>query len=395
MTASIKNVFYIDPMSYNNLGEYDFKLISNIREYNIYFFGNYKFNFAEYTKFYPIFKYNQEDSRIVKTISYVISYLKILYYLIKYKPGIIHIQWFRLPIFDYYFLKLVGILLRNIKIIYTAHNILPHNSKSKYYRIYLRIYNSVDHIIVHSKVSKVELCKSFNIDEKKVSVIYHGILELKYQKATVECIKNSLINDHLLNEKIIFLYIGGISYYKGIDILWEAWNNSDYLRNSDHAVLIIAGKGSLEILDQNVIVKNVKLFNRFLTDDEFIAFIELANVIVLPYREISQSGVLLTSINYKKPVIVSNVGGLTDPFEFGKIGWTFKRNDVRQLEFIIKNIIKNREVLSAYSIDANWKNVLEKYNWVNIGCNTKLLYDRIISNRNTEFTISKGELNSH
>ena len=51
-----------------------------------------------------------------------------------------------------------------------------------------------------------------------------------------------------------------------------------------------------------------------------------SDVLLLPYKEISQSGVLLSGLKYKKTFIVSNVGGLTQPFNLGKVGWVLENN---------------------------------------------------------------------
>ena len=89
--------------------------------------------------------------------------------------------------------------------------------------------------------------------------------------------------------------------------------------------LVIAGKGQLteeekELLDE-IEKDRVILINRFITDGEMIALFERAWTVVLPYIEASQSGVLSMAYYFSKPVIVTNLPGLTEFVEDGKTGW--------------------------------------------------------------------------
>ena len=59
----------------------------------------------------------------------------------------------------------------------------------------------------------------------------------------------------------------------------------------------------------------LKVLDKFLSDNEFNDLIEKSDVLIFPYRKISQSGVLLTALAHRKPVLVSRVGGLTQPLK--------------------------------------------------------------------------------
>ena len=150
-------IFFIDPMSYNNLEEYDYSLISNIdTSFKVYFFGSNKFKTTtSLFKRYLIFNYSNYSNNLLKSILYIYSILKLLLLYIYYRPNIVHIQWFKIPKLDYVILRIYKLINPAVKIVFTAHNILPHNSGNKFLNIYLKIYQFVDSIIVQDRKSVV------------------------------------------------------------------------------------------------------------------------------------------------------------------------------------------------------------------------------------------------
>ena len=100
----------------------------------------------------------------------------------------------------------------------------------------------------------------------------------------------------------VFLFVGRIKRYKGLDTLVSAW------RNIDKGTLIIAGEGSISINE----VHRVKLINRWLSDGEINYLMSFADVIVFPYSSASQSGLIPLVVNAQKRVIVSRHHGLME-----------------------------------------------------------------------------------
>lgn len=205
--------------------------------------------------------------------------------------NIIHFQWFKIPFFDFILLKLLKIFSSKTKIIFTAHNILPHDTGIKYEKIYNQIYRNIDRIIVHSITTKNELIQNFNISEQKVDIIPHGILSLK------ETVQYNKIKQP--NSKMTFSFIGVISAYKGLDILIDAWCSDVEILNNPNIELIIAGAGSIPELSKIPNDKNIRVENYYHTEDELERIYLRTDVAILPYKKISQSGVLMTCMHKK------------------------------------------------------------------------------------------------
>lgn len=261
-------------------------------------------------------------------------------------------------------------LLPDCRIILTAHDTLPHDTGDKYRKIFSKIYNLFDGIIVHSKNSKKDVIAVGNLSDEKVNVIPHGYLPTK--KVTVE--KQPGV--------ITFSFIGNLLNYKGLDRLVNAWISNPEILDANNCKLIIAGKGNLPILEKIPADKNIVLQNYFHTDEELAKVVCESDVGVLPYRKISQSGVLLTYLAEHKAVIAADVGGLSQPFDIGNVGWLLENCTEENLSKIISSIIKNPELLNAIKNDSGmWEKLDKFYSWNDIGMKTYTLYKSLSLNK--------------
>lgn len=295
------------------------------------------------------------------------------------KPDLIHIQWIRVPLLDLAmlrFYKLFGGV-----VFYTAHNVLPHNDNSnKTHRYYKRYYKNVDYIIVHSDNTKQELILKFDLPEEKIMVIPHGILPVTCNRAEIQNEKNRLKETLGIKNQMILSCLGVQSKYKGTDILIDAWKPSDILCKSNRVLLIIAGKAKNIDYEKLNEVDNVRIINEYISDEEYLALLQLSDFTILPYKEISQSGSLLTAINEYTPVLVSHVGGLYQPLEIAKIGWDFGFPNSENLSETIQTLIsKEDEVESIKNAAEEWEKIHKYYSWNRIGKMTVEAYKSVIN----------------
>jgi glycosyltransferase involved in cell wall biosynthesis len=359
-------------MSYSNLEYYDKGILSNFTNTNVLFLGNVKIESKPVNiKSKLIYNYSGKKS-FFKLFYYLISNFKLLYLILKFNPKLLHFQWFKLPLLDFYFLKVIKILKPNIKVLFTAHNILPHDSGNKFKSIFDKLYNLVDSIIVHDDYSKKTFLSIFDIKSDKINVIRHGLLKIPRDENKVNLNSNKFI---FLNDKIIFLFIGQITKYKGIDLLIDTWNQSVELNSNEKIHLILAGNDKYNLLKKINNFQNVTIIDKFLTNEEFISFINLSNVILLPYLKISQSGVLMTVLHEKKHVLVSNIGGLIEPFKYANVGWILEDLNVESFKNLILKITREIQIIDGISDFEKLKN---HYSWSVISNKTYELYLRLI-----------------
>lgn len=163
------------------------------------------------------------------------------------------------------------------------------------------------------------------------------------------------------------LFFGRIDEYKGVDRLVKAQEKN--CRDSMYNLpVVIAGKNlsneEYRSSDEN---KTICLL-RFISDGEMIWLFEHCGVVVLPYYEASQSGVLPIAYKYGKPVIVSNINGLRELVVENTTGNAF--DDIQQLSNLLKGYSVNKSsspnlkicdfYKNTYDWESNMKNLLEK-----------------------------------
>lgn len=110
------------------------------------------------------------------------------------------------------------------------------------------------------------------------------------------------------DSKINLLFFGNVNESKGIDILFEALN-SLFIDEKNKINLVVAGKdfdGSINRVKLDERIQNVKIL-RFITDDELKYLYSRCDYVLLPYRKTSQSGIIEMSLNFRKPIIASNI----------------------------------------------------------------------------------------
>ena len=196
----------------------------------------------------------------------------------------------------------------SFKIRRALRNFLINNTKK-------RVYKHAEKIVLMSKSSK----EAF----EKENVNYLDKLQLLRLGAPIQVCYSRKPSE--LNDEGYFMFFGSIEKYKNVFGLLSAFEA--YVGEKK---LVIAGKGILTNNELELIKKlgnKVTLINRFIQDEEMIHLFEHSSVVVLPYIEATQSGVLSMAYHFSKPVIVSDLPGLTEFVENGITGFVFKSQE--------------------------------------------------------------------
>jgi glycosyltransferase involved in cell wall biosynthesis len=181
-------------------------------------------------------------------------------------------------------------------LVLTAHDVMPREPRPGQLSAQRRLYDRFDAIVVHSEHGRERLTHELGVDPDRVHVIPHGafthLAEAPPQPPPFH-----------INKPVVLCF-GLMRPYKGIDVLLDAW------RGIDDAELWIAGMPRMDISHLRAVAPpNVRFVPRFITDSELPAYFQRADLVVLPYREIDQSGVLFTALAFGKPLLLSDVGG--------------------------------------------------------------------------------------
>jgi glycosyltransferase involved in cell wall biosynthesis len=325
-------------------------------------------------------KRQRRDSSLAKKAWKSLAYYaRLIRYAASAKPKMFHILWNNK--FEYFDRTLLLLYYKALgkKIVFTAHNVNQarrDSNDSFLNRLTLRIqYRLTDHIFVHTQKMKSELVEGFGVQEQAVTVIPFGINNsLPHTDLTSAQAKQKLgIGDC---ERAI-LFLGRIKPYKGLEYLLSAFQ----LLASRHANyrLIIAGeqkKGSEKYLDEvlGTIDREFKpeqiiLKVQFIPDDEMELYLKAADVLVLPYKEIFQSGVLFLGYSFGLPVVATDVGSFREEIIEGKTGFLCKPADPSDMANTLENYFdsdlyrdlaqRRREIQEYANSQYSWNTVAE------------------------------------
>ena len=284
---------------------------------------------------------------------------------------VVHFQIYAITILEILVLWLIKRF--RFPVVVTVHDVESFNKENSKRGIRF-FYNNVDRIIVHNRISYETLASCLkdydNGDEilSRCSVIHHG----SYIGQLPEKIDKRIAKQKFSIESdcFTFLFFGQIKRVKGLDVLMEAF--SKLVKSCDKKVkLIIAGKvwkDDFEIYEKIIKENNLSeyliLDIKYIDDAEIVSYYSAADCIVLPYKKIFQSGVLLMAQSYQVPVIVSDLQGMTEIVTDGKNGFVFQTENSDSLCQKMKQVMEfrnNQELLqNAY------QKLQTEYNWDDI-----------------------------
>jgi glycosyltransferase involved in cell wall biosynthesis len=265
-----------------------------------------------------------------KVARVLIYYVRLIRYTSIAKPKIFHILWNnKFQFFDRTLLMLYYKLMGK-KIVFTAHNVNAGRrdaNDSALNRLSLRIqYRLADHIFVHTEKMKGELLEEFGVRKEAVTVIPFGINNsVPDTELTPAEAKRRLGIGR--GEKTI-LFFGAIRPYKGLEHLVAAFQQIAPMHEGYR--LIIAGEPPKEseqyLRDIQVTIERDPSWGRviqrieFVPDSETELYFKAADVSVLPYTLVFQSGVLCLSYSFGLPVIATDVGSFGEDIIEGRTG---------------------------------------------------------------------------
>ena len=313
----------------------------------------------------------EEKNKIISAFKYIKGMLS-LSREIRRDYDVIHLQSFGYAGFE---TKICMRMKRKDQaLVYTVHNVLPHEKKSSDKKFCKRLYDKCDALIAHNEWTKTQLVSEFDIRENKIHVIAHGIYG------------NMVANNKACVERTSFLMFGLIRKYKGVDILLKAISLLPSAIR-EKCRFIIAGKQYPDkdptdyekMAEELGLDADIKFMLRRIEDEELPLLFENSDACVFPYREIYGSGSLLMAYTYQKPVITSNVPAFIEETQNGKTGLLFESEKPESLAEAIERFAgQNEQQRQTYSNHIA-ELVNEKYNWILSAEKTAEVYRKAIS----------------
>jgi len=213
--------------------------------------------------------------------------------------AILHLHFFTVAPAEY----LMVALFRRLGggVVFTAHDVVPFDANQATRPWIGRVYSLADRIIVHAEQNARELSDVFGCSDAQVRVVPHG----NYLPFVGKPVAREEARRKLALERFgkLILFFGSIKRVKGLDTLLAAM--PEILRVHPDATLVIAGRvwkddfaAYEKLICQLGVGDRVEARLRFRPEDEAALSFQAADVVVLPYRKIYQSGVLLMAMSF-------------------------------------------------------------------------------------------------
>jgi len=307
-------------------------------------------------------KINKKIRKVIRLFELVIGYVKTLIEVRKIKPEILNYSLVNMP-FTEWFLRGVKLVSKNTKIVVTCHDVIPFQSTS--HVKYDVIYNMAHFLLVHNEASIESLQNYYKIDNKKI---------LKHPFPLMDV--NSMINldKRKINKVSKFLFIGVLREEKGVDILIDAWKK---FNNNSEVKLTIAGflpEGVNLNFNEIVGFENVKIILKKLSDYEYTSLINDNDCVILPYKQVGNSGVLSTIASMNRVVISSELPAFIESGFVNK-KLVFENENSKDLVNIIEyaskmSISETNEIIDE--MDGNYNQINENFNRIVNSCYEKI-----------------------
>jgi len=285
--------------------------------------------------------------------------------------GVVHLQW--LPV-----QQLDAVLLPPTRPrLLTAHDVLPREASPGQRSAQRRVYERMDAVVVHSQHGAARLRDEVGLDPARVRVIAHGAFTHLTRRRADAALPPEL--EGTPPDHPVVLCFGLIRPYKGIDVLLEAWRDAPA-----DAELWIVGMPRIDLTALRAgAPPGVRWVPRFVSGDELAAVFRRADLAVLPYREIDQSGVLFTALAFGVALLLTAVGGFPEVAATGAAALVAP-GDPAELAAALRMLLADPERLARMAAAARRAAAPDgPYGWDAIAREHLSLYSELLAARQT------------
>jgi len=311
-------------------------------------------------------------------------YARLVAYAATARPKVFHVLWNnKLEWCDRTFLLAYYKLLGK-RVVFTVHNVnirQRDGNDSAFNRFTLGVqYRLVDHLFVHTQQMATELAKSFGVPAAKISVIPFGINNTVPDTVLTPAEARSRLG--LDPRDKVILFFGNIARYKGLEFLVDAL--PAVVAAHPQARLIVAGRpkgaeaywlGIEERIAALGLDARVTKRIEYVPDAETEVYFKAADLLVLPYTHVFQSGVLFLGYNFGLPAVAADVGALREEIIEGETGFVCPPVDAAALATAINRFFTSdlfhglpsrRPGIRAYAA--------ERYSWAKVAAISRRVY---------------------
>jgi glycosyltransferase involved in cell wall biosynthesis len=277
---------------------------------------------------------------------------------------VVHYQWLTAPALD------AWLLPNGPARVFTTHGFLRAAESGPSAK---RALEQADAVISLTEYGAERLRAGTNVDPARVHVIPHGAFDYLTRLPEERPLPPELEGP----ERPVILSFGVIRPYKGIDVLLEAFASIE-----DAELWIVGRPLATDVAELQRLARaapgRVRFVTRYVEDTEVPAIMRAAEIVVLPYRDVDQSGVLYTALAFGKPIVASAVGGFPETLQAHGAGRLVAPGDPDALAATLRELLRQpeqRERLAAAALAA----AKGPYSWDTVARRTLALYQELVA----------------
>ena len=337
--------------------------------------ANPKISGVKFFAFYKnIFKSN---FRIISGVRWIIGTVFSVFHARFSGISIFHFHIFYTNLLVLFNLLLVKILFG--KVVLTVHDVSSFSNSTTSSIICKLVYKLVDRIITHNQFSKSELINVNANLSSYISIIPHGnyipFINIQFNK------EKSRKQLAIPNNRRVLLFFGMIKKVKGLEVLLSALKG--VVKKNPDVLLVIAGKpwendfsAYQKIIDENNLSDYILLRTKFIKQEDVEHYYCASDLVILPYKKIYQSGVLMMTLSFERPALVSDLPPLTEIISDNENGFLFKAENVSDLTNKLNTILIDEVLMEKVRIKGV-ELIKKNYDWVDIGSQTVQAYQSL------------------
>lgn len=258
------------------------------------------------------------------------------------------------------------------KLVLTVHDPFPHSSQVHGMREYerKRAFRNINHFILLNKAQKELFACHYGLHTPSKHIYDSRLSRYDYLNIYNDCVRPVDYNQ--------IIFFGQIFSHKGISYLLEAMERVH--TQIPNAKLIVAGSGKYWFdINKYKDCPYINIQNRFIPDSELVTMISSSAIVVVPYIDATQSGVVMTAYAFNRPCIATDVGALPEMVKDGVNGIIIPPKDPRAIADAICQLLSNPQTIASYA-----QNIEEEYSkgnmsWKSIAEQHKQIYNDIKS----------------
>lgn len=312
--------------------------------------------------------------QLMKGLEHAVEMWTLAPVLRRWQADVVHFQWVPIPLTDRLALRH---LRRSFRLVFTVHDTNPYHGTAgrALTKGYQHVLNEFDYLIAHTQFSRSRLVDKVGVAPSRIAVIPHGVLNY-YSRDDAPTLRPS--GDGCCE----LLFFGTLKPYKGLDVLIRSLSLLPprlrclaRLRVASYPAT--SPEPYVRLAEALGVSESIAWDLRFVPENEVAALFRRASVVVLPYREIDQSGVLMTALAFAKPVILTRVGGFPETIQDGIHGLLVEPDDPVALATALASVLVDPRRLDAMS-DAIVELSGSTLSWDRVACQTAEVYAKLL-----------------